>query len=249
VLLHVLERIELLDQDAIEQSQSNRFCFEAVIKRLEKLEAALLQHDTLLIGGPQDKLDRLIELDSDDDAPTPEAAPVATDNGLVRCYGQAIEDAVKRAASHDEAKEAGRRAIYDLGRRHGAQSQPAPVAPEPGEVEELMRRLRDWHSIPLLQERERIATLLEQQQHLLGLACKELDAFMEQLSAPTPVVVPVAIPGEQWHEDDGFCLWWLFPIEEPPYSGSPLCDDWPGYHTHFTRISIPLPQAGGEAEK
>jgi hypothetical protein len=58
VLLHVLERIELLDQDAIEQSQSNRFSFEAVIKRLEKLEAAL-QHDTLLIGGPQDKLPRM----------------------------------------------------------------------------------------------------------------------------------------------------------------------------------------------
>jgi hypothetical protein len=78
VLLHVLERIELLDKDSIEQSQSNRFCFDAVIKRLELLEAAQ-QHDTLLIGGPQDKLDRLIELDSDDDAPTPEAAPVATD--------------------------------------------------------------------------------------------------------------------------------------------------------------------------
>jgi hypothetical protein len=31
-----------------------------------------------------------------------------------------------------------------------------------GEVEELVRRLRDWHSIPLLEERERIATLLQQ---------------------------------------------------------------------------------------
>jgi hypothetical protein len=40
VLLHVLERIELLDKDSIEQSRSNSFCFEAVIKRLEKLEAA-----------------------------------------------------------------------------------------------------------------------------------------------------------------------------------------------------------------
>jgi hypothetical protein len=34
--------------------------------------------------------------------------------------------------------------------------------PEPGEVAELVRRLRDWQSIPLLQERERIATLLQQ---------------------------------------------------------------------------------------
>jgi hypothetical protein len=34
--------------------------------------------------------------------------------------------------------------------------------PVPGEVAELVRRLRDWHSIPLLEERERIATLLQQ---------------------------------------------------------------------------------------
>jgi hypothetical protein len=60
-------------------------------------------------------------------APTPEAAPVATENGLLRCYGQAIEDAVKREASHDEAKDAGRRACYDLGRQHGA-AQPTPPA-------------------------------------------------------------------------------------------------------------------------
>jgi len=66
--------------------------------------------------------------------PTPEAAPVATDNGLLRCYGQAIGDTVKRGASHDEAKEAGRRACYNLGRQHGAAqppaAQPAPVARE-----------------------------------------------------------------------------------------------------------------------
>jgi hypothetical protein len=31
-----------------------------------------------------------------------------------------------------------------------------------GEVEELVRRLRDWQSIPLLSERERAATLLQQ---------------------------------------------------------------------------------------
>jgi hypothetical protein len=37
----------------------------------------------------------------------------------------------------------------------------------------------------------RAATLLEQQQHLLGLAGKELDAFIEQQAAP-PAVVPVA---------------------------------------------------------
>jgi hypothetical protein len=38
----------------------------------------------------------------------------------------------------------------------------AQPVPEPGEVAELVRRLRDWQSIPLLEERERIATLLQQ---------------------------------------------------------------------------------------
>ena len=48
---------------------------------------------------------------------------------------------------------------------------------------------------------------------------------------------PVARPLEEWHEDYGDVLWWKFPIEEPPYVGSPLCSDWPEYHTHWT----PLP--------
>lgn len=48
---------------------------------------------------------------------------------------------------------------------------------------------------------------------------------------------PIARSLEEWHEDFGDVLWWQFPIEEPPYVGSPLCSDWPGYHTHWT----PLP--------
>jgi hypothetical protein len=68
---------------------------------------------------------------------------------------------------------------------------------------------------------------------------------LQQLSSPAPVAREVAIPGEQWHDDDGACLWWRFPIEEPPWSGDPRGEDWPGYHTHFTRIVCPvLPQAG-----
>lgn len=31
-----------------------------------------------------------------------------------------------------------------------------------------------------------------------------------------------ARPLSQWSEDDGDVLWWKFPIEEPPYVGSPL---------------------------
>ena len=112
----------------------------------------------------------------------------------------------------------------------------APPAPEPGEVGELVAFLREqlheclqipW--TPGIKHFGRAATLLQ------------------QLSAPAPAVAPVAIPGEQWHEDDGACLWWRFPIEEPPWSGDPRGDDWPGYHTHFTPIVCPLPQ-GGEGE-
>ena len=48
-----------------------------------------------------------------------------------------------------------------------------------------------------------------------------------------------AIPLSDWHEDIGAALWWRVPVEEPPYCGSPVCDDWPGYHTHWTPILVP----------
>ena len=54
---------------------------------------------------------------------------------------------------------------------------------------------------------------------------------------------------DDWHEDDGDCLWWKTPIEEPPYCGSPLCEDWPGYHTHFTRIILPNSQVFTHSKK
>jgi hypothetical protein len=45
---------------------------------------------------------------------------------------------------------------------------------------------------------------------------------------------------EEWHEDYGSVLWWKFPIEEPPYCGSPLYDDWiENYYTHWTPIEYP----------
>lgn len=50
---------------------------------------------------------------------------------------------------------------------------------------------------------------------------------------------PVAKTLDEWHEDFGDALWWRFPIDEPPYCGSPLWDDWPGYHTHWTEIPVP----------
>lgn len=67
---------------------------------------------------------------------------------------------------------------------------------------------------------------------------------------------------EEWTEEDGDVLWWRFPVEEPPYVGTPndlglatrvivanalhtpldteVCvGGWPGYHTHWTPIAIP----------
>ncbi|TPL30928.1 hypothetical protein FJ946_02830 [Mesorhizobium sp. B2-4-7] len=42
----------------------------------------------------------------------------------------------------------------------------------------------------------------------------------------------------EWHEDEGYAVWWTWRdgdwLGEPSYIGAPLCDDWPGYHTHWT---------------
>ena len=46
-------------------------------------------------------------------------------------------------------------------------------------------------------------------------------------------------PLEEWGEDYGDVLWWVFPVEEPPYVGSPLDAAWPGYHTHWTPLIVP----------
>ena len=48
-----------------------------------------------------------------------------------------------------------------------------------------------------------------------------------------------ARPLDDWHEDRGPVLWWVFPIEEPPYCGTPLDTDWPGWHTHWTPLQVP----------
>lgn len=77
-----------------------------------------------------------------------------------------------------------------------------------------------------------------------------------------------ARPLSEWHEEIGPVLWWKFPINEPPYVGTPLdlgetvevtlraygvdklmrgmVGAWPGYHTHWTPIPLPaeaLPRA------
>jgi hypothetical protein len=59
-ILELRARIEALEAAQLEQAESNRFCIDAIVRRVEALEAA-----------QQDKLDRLIALDTD---PAPDAA-------------------------------------------------------------------------------------------------------------------------------------------------------------------------------
>lgn len=54
---------------------------------------------------------------------------------------------------------------------------------------------------------------------------------LEDMNEPRPI--------EEWGEDYGDCLWWSFPIEEPPYCGTPLDCSFPDYVTHFTRLICP----------
>lgn len=48
--------------------------------------------------------------------------------------------------------------------------------------------------------------------------------------------VTILRPISEWCEELGDCLWWKVPIDEPPYCGSPLNDDFPWYVTHFTQL-------------
>ena len=74
-------------------------------------------------------------------------------------------------------------------------------------------------------------------------------AHVARWGSPTPV--PVAIPGEKYHEDMGPVTWWRLPVDEPPWVGTPNDSDWPGYHTHFTPAptnplnahALPTPEA------
>ena len=97
----------------------------------------------------------------------------------------------------------------------------------------------------------RAATMLQQQQHMLGLACQELDNFMEQQqAAPAPAVVAVAVSErlpEQGDCDAEERCWVHVPRRATPFPSWTLL--WKGhlqpYHSHWLPFhAIPLPQAG-----
>ena len=72
----------------------------------------------------------------------------------------------------------------------------------------------------------------------------EMLKLIDYLIANGVTVQECTRPLEEWHEDYGDVLWWKFPIEEPPYVGSPLDEKWPAYHTHWTPIVLPQPPKG-----
>jgi hypothetical protein len=59
-ILELRARVKTLEAAQLEQAESHRFCVDAIVRRVEALEAA-----------PQDKLDRLIALDAADPTPDP----------------------------------------------------------------------------------------------------------------------------------------------------------------------------------
>lgn len=59
---------------------------------------------------------------------------------------------------------------------------------------------------------------------MAGILRARLDEFDEILAAIDPrQLAPVGPRAHyEWCEEDGSVLWWLWPIEQPPYVGSPL---------------------------
>lgn len=54
----------------------------------------------------------------------------------------------------------------------------------------------------------------------------------------------LARPRDEYHKDMGAVLWWKFPIQEPPFCGTPSDDDWiqheyEGYYTHWSPFETP----------
>ena len=95
--------------------------------------------------------------------------------------------------------------------------------------------------------REKLVELLMDMPYGRGTEEEEtahIESVADYLIANGVTVQECARPLEEWHEDYGDVLWWKFPIEEPPYVGSPLDMAWPGYHTHWTPISLPEPPKG-----
>ena len=95
-----------------------------------------------------------------------------------------------------------------------------------------------------------------------GRVCEALTLYVRAIEGTRR-----ARPLSEYHEDMGPVLWWKFPIDEPPYVGTPndlgqtvaVCvyvsgmqktevqtdvGGWPGYHTHWTYLPF-VPEGEG----
>lgn len=66
-----------------------------------------------------------------------------------------------------------------------------------------------------------------------------IDAYVAQCEEVERLHTPR--PFDDWHEDIGNVLWWSFPIEEPPYSGTPYDDEYPFEYDDPSVGWVPLP--------
>lgn len=104
------------------------------------------------------------------------------------------------------------------------------VPPEPGPIE--LKELVEHLERRVYEAGQGRAELVRQVAELQ----RECDRLADQARV-TREAFQTPLPLDAWHEGIGPVLWWLFPVEEAPWCGSPGDSDWPGYHTHWT----PLP--------
>ena len=95
------------------------------------------------------------------------------------------------------------------------------------------RRVSDWYP----EGAHNAAASMSEDMRLLGNLCADFVADDAESAAQTPLL---ARHISEWHEEDGPVMWWAWNGErrewagEPAWIGSPLSEDWPGYHTHWT---------------
>ena len=111
--------------------QANSACTLELRDRIAALESLDCVSAILKLSGRVDALEaaqNLRQQDEDVERVAADPQPVATDEELQRCYGWAFMEAVQKGDAAPEATELAHRAVYDLGRQHGAaaNSKPSP---------------------------------------------------------------------------------------------------------------------------
>lgn len=98
----------------------------------------------------------------------------------------------------------------------------------------------------ILKERREAADVIGKLVNALEIAKQELTFHHIALPVIRGQIIDGALeagmakaqPLSEWHEDVGPVVWWWFARDTHPqeasWIGTPLDDDWPGYHTHWT---------------